>query len=53
MTRREEVIQGLVKGGMSREEASKLVKALCEEYKSIGWREGHDEGLEDGYYNAL
>jgi hypothetical protein len=53
VTKREQVIQGLIKGGMSRDEASVLVKELCREYESIGWKRGHDEGLEDGYYNAL
>lgn len=52
MTRREQVIQGLVKGGMSREEASKLVKELCEEYRSQGWSAGYDEAEHDTHWNS-
>lgn len=52
MTRREQVIQGLVKGGMSREEASDLVRELCREYESLGRRDGYSSGYEDGYEQA-
>jgi uncharacterized protein YoaH (UPF0181 family) len=48
MTRREEVIQGLMKGGMSRDEASNLVRELCREYESLGRREGYASGYGDG-----
>lgn len=48
MTRREQVIQGLMAGGMSRDEASALVKELCREYESKGRREAYDDGYRDG-----
>jgi hypothetical protein len=48
VTRREQVIQGLIAGGMDREEASALVKELCRDYESKGRREGYDSGYQDG-----
>lgn len=48
MTLREEIIQGLMRGGMSREEASAKVRELVRQSESTGWRRGHDEGWDDG-----
>lgn len=53
MTLREEIIQGLVKGGMPREEASAKVKELCQQYESIGRREGYSTGYDDGMDNGI
>lgn len=48
MTLRQEIIDGLMRGGMSQQEASGLVKRLCQEYESKGWSRGHDDGYDDG-----
>jgi hypothetical protein len=53
VTNREKIIQGLIKGGMSREEASVLVRELCREYEVIGRRDGYDTGYDDGIASQM
>lgn len=48
MTTRQEVIDGLMKGGMPQQEASALVRKLVEESRSAGWKKGYDEGIDYG-----
>ena len=52
MTLREEIIQGLMAGGMPREEASAKVKRLVEESRSKGWSDGYREGIDEGLNQA-
>lgn len=52
MTLREEIIQGLMAGGMPREEASAKVRQLVEESRRGGWSAGYREGIDEGLNQA-
>lgn len=48
MTLRQEIIDGLMKGGMAQQEASAKVRQLVEESRKAGWDKGYDEGMDEG-----